>query len=115
MPETFVVGRDGKIAFKLVGPISEDNLQKVLLPAIEKSLCLAASLSALAPLRPALVSLSLQDFFRYVGDCGRMHEMVHASEVVAWPDVAACQALERRVLCGVCDGCSGRSAWNCGG
>ena len=38
VPETFVVGRDGKIAFKLVGPISEDNLQKVLLPAIEKSL-----------------------------------------------------------------------------
>jgi cytochrome c biogenesis protein CcmG/thiol:disulfide interchange protein DsbE len=38
VPETFVVGRDGKIAFKLVGPISEDNLQKILLPAIEKSL-----------------------------------------------------------------------------
>jgi len=38
VPETFVVGRDGKIAYKLVGPISEDNLQKVLLPAIEKAL-----------------------------------------------------------------------------
>ncbi len=37
VPETFVVGRDGKIAYKLVGPISEDNLQKVLLPAIEKA------------------------------------------------------------------------------
>jgi len=38
VPETFVIGRDGNIAFKLVGPISEDNLQKVLLPAIEKAL-----------------------------------------------------------------------------
>lgn len=38
VPETFVVGRDGKIAYKLVGPISEDNLQKMLLPAIERAL-----------------------------------------------------------------------------
>ena len=38
VPETFVVGRDGRIAYKLVGPISEDNLQRVLLPAIEKAL-----------------------------------------------------------------------------
>ena len=38
VPETFVIGRDGKIAYKLVGPISEDNLEKVLKPAIEKAL-----------------------------------------------------------------------------
>ena len=38
VPETFVVGRDGRIAHKLVGPITEDNLEKVLKPAIEKAL-----------------------------------------------------------------------------
>jgi cytochrome c biogenesis protein CcmG/thiol:disulfide interchange protein DsbE len=38
VPETFVVGRDGRIAFKLVGPITEDNLERTLKPAIEKTL-----------------------------------------------------------------------------
>ena len=38
VPETFVVGRDGKIAFKLVGPITPENLQDKLVPAIEKAL-----------------------------------------------------------------------------
>jgi cytochrome c biogenesis protein CcmG/thiol:disulfide interchange protein DsbE len=38
VPETFVVGRDGKIAFKLVGPITPENLQDALRPAIEKAL-----------------------------------------------------------------------------
>ena len=38
VPETFVVGRDGKIAFKLVGPITQENLRQVLMPAIEKAL-----------------------------------------------------------------------------
>ena len=38
VPETFVVGRDGRIAFKLVGPISADNLERTLKPAIEKAL-----------------------------------------------------------------------------
>jgi cytochrome c biogenesis protein CcmG, thiol:disulfide interchange protein DsbE len=38
VPETFVVGRDGKIAFKLVGPITPENLQEKLVPAIEKAL-----------------------------------------------------------------------------
>jgi len=38
VPETFVVGRDARIAFKLVGPISPGNLQSQLLPAIEKAL-----------------------------------------------------------------------------
>ena len=38
VPETFVVGRDGKIAYKLVGPITPDNLDKVLKPEIEKAL-----------------------------------------------------------------------------
>lgn len=38
VPETFVIGRDGRIAFKLVGPITPDNLDNVLKPAIEKAL-----------------------------------------------------------------------------
>ncbi len=38
VPETFVIGRDGNIAFKLVGPISEDNLESTLKPEIEKAL-----------------------------------------------------------------------------
>ncbi len=38
VPETFVVGRDGRIAHKLVGPITAGNLKAVLLPAVEKAL-----------------------------------------------------------------------------
>jgi len=38
VPETFVVGRDGRIAFKLVGPITPDNLETTLRPALEKAL-----------------------------------------------------------------------------
>jgi cytochrome c biogenesis protein CcmG/thiol:disulfide interchange protein DsbE len=38
VPETFLVGRDGRIAYKLVGPITEANLKTVLVPEIEKAL-----------------------------------------------------------------------------
>jgi cytochrome c biogenesis protein CcmG/thiol:disulfide interchange protein DsbE len=38
VPETFLVGRDGKIAYKLVGPITEANLVSVVRPEIEKAL-----------------------------------------------------------------------------
>jgi cytochrome c biogenesis protein CcmG, thiol:disulfide interchange protein DsbE len=38
VPETFIVGRDGKIAFKLVGPITPDNIDSVLKREIEKAL-----------------------------------------------------------------------------
>ena len=38
VPETFVVGRDARIAYKLVGPITTDNLNSVLKPEIEKAL-----------------------------------------------------------------------------
>ena len=38
VPETFVVGRDGRIVYKLVGPINADNLAAVLKPEIEKAL-----------------------------------------------------------------------------
>lgn len=37
VPETFLVGRDGRIAYKLVGPITADNLAQVLEPEIEKA------------------------------------------------------------------------------
>jgi cytochrome c biogenesis protein CcmG/thiol:disulfide interchange protein DsbE len=33
-----VVGRDGIIAYKLIGPITPGNLDKALKPAIEKAL-----------------------------------------------------------------------------
>jgi cytochrome c biogenesis protein CcmG/thiol:disulfide interchange protein DsbE len=38
VPETFLIGRDGNIAYKLVGPITEANLERVLKPEIEKAL-----------------------------------------------------------------------------
>jgi cytochrome c biogenesis protein CcmG/thiol:disulfide interchange protein DsbE len=40
VPETFLVGRDGKIAYKLVGPITAQNFETQLKPAIEKALLL---------------------------------------------------------------------------
>jgi cytochrome c biogenesis protein CcmG/thiol:disulfide interchange protein DsbE len=42
VPETFVVGRDGRIAYKLIGPITPDNLDQALKPAIEKALASAS-------------------------------------------------------------------------
>jgi cytochrome c biogenesis protein CcmG/thiol:disulfide interchange protein DsbE len=38
VPETFIVGRDGKIAYKLVGPITAQNFETQVKPAIEKAL-----------------------------------------------------------------------------
>jgi cytochrome c biogenesis protein CcmG/thiol:disulfide interchange protein DsbE len=38
VPETFIVGRDGRIAYKLIGPIGADNLKRVLEPEIAKAL-----------------------------------------------------------------------------
>ena len=38
VPETFVIGRDARIAYKLVGPITPDNFQSILLPQIDKAL-----------------------------------------------------------------------------
>jgi cytochrome c biogenesis protein CcmG/thiol:disulfide interchange protein DsbE len=38
VPETFVVDRGGHIAYKLIGPITPDNLETTLRPAIEKAL-----------------------------------------------------------------------------
>jgi len=38
VPETFVIGRDSRIVYKLIGPITPENLEKALKPAIEKAL-----------------------------------------------------------------------------
>ena len=38
VPETFLVGRDGRIAYKLVGPLGAENLEREMKPAIEKAL-----------------------------------------------------------------------------
>jgi cytochrome c biogenesis protein CcmG/thiol:disulfide interchange protein DsbE len=38
VPETFLIGRDGRIAFKLVGPITAENVAAVLKPEIDKAL-----------------------------------------------------------------------------
>ncbi len=37
VPETFIIRGDGTIAFKFVGPISEDALRDTILPQIEKA------------------------------------------------------------------------------
>jgi cytochrome c biogenesis protein CcmG, thiol:disulfide interchange protein DsbE len=37
VPETFVIGRDARIVYKLVGPIRADNFDSVLKPAIDKA------------------------------------------------------------------------------
>lgn len=38
VPETFVVGRDGRIAYKLIGGITPENIDRVLKLEIEKAL-----------------------------------------------------------------------------
>jgi cytochrome c biogenesis protein CcmG, thiol:disulfide interchange protein DsbE len=38
VPETFLVGRDGKIAYKLIGPVTPENFTTDLKPQIEKAL-----------------------------------------------------------------------------
>jgi cytochrome c biogenesis protein CcmG/thiol:disulfide interchange protein DsbE len=38
VPETFIIGRDGRIAYKLVGPVTPGNIEQVLKPEIEKAL-----------------------------------------------------------------------------
>jgi cytochrome c biogenesis protein CcmG/thiol:disulfide interchange protein DsbE len=43
VPETFVIGRDGRIVYKLIGPVTPENLEKALKPAIEKALAAPAT------------------------------------------------------------------------
>jgi cytochrome c biogenesis protein CcmG/thiol:disulfide interchange protein DsbE len=48
VPETFIVGRDGKIAYKLVGPITPDNVGSALKAEIDK----AVNAASIAPSTP---------------------------------------------------------------
>ena len=41
VPETFLIGRDGRIAYKLVGPIGAENFARQVKPEIEKALAAA--------------------------------------------------------------------------
>lgn len=36
VPETYVVGADGRIAYKQIGPVTEDILQRIILPLVAK-------------------------------------------------------------------------------
>jgi cytochrome c biogenesis protein CcmG/thiol:disulfide interchange protein DsbE len=38
VPETFVIGRDGTVAYKMVGPVTPDNFESVLKAEIDKAL-----------------------------------------------------------------------------
>ena len=38
VPETFIVGRDGKIAYKMVGPLTPDNINTEFKAEIDKAL-----------------------------------------------------------------------------
>jgi cytochrome c biogenesis protein CcmG/thiol:disulfide interchange protein DsbE len=38
VPETFVIDREGRIAYKLIGPLTPDNLETAVKPVIEKTL-----------------------------------------------------------------------------
>jgi cytochrome c biogenesis protein CcmG/thiol:disulfide interchange protein DsbE len=38
VPETFVIDKQGRIAYKLVGPITADNIETTLKPQLEKAL-----------------------------------------------------------------------------
>jgi cytochrome c biogenesis protein CcmG/thiol:disulfide interchange protein DsbE len=50
VPETFLVGDDGLIRYKFVGPLTDDAVANVLKPEIEKVLGAAASRRPAAPL-----------------------------------------------------------------
>ncbi len=39
VPETFVVGRDGRITYKLIGGVTPENVESKLRPEIVKALC----------------------------------------------------------------------------
>lgn len=45
VPETFIVGPDGVIAYKHVGPIDENIMRRLLMPEIERLVTLASPMS----------------------------------------------------------------------
>lgn len=49
VPETFVVGRDGRILFKHVGPLTPQAAATTLMPEIEKALAVPAGAASASP------------------------------------------------------------------
>ncbi|MBS9478232.1 DsbE family thiol:disulfide interchange protein [Ancylobacter sp. VKM B-3255] len=49
VPETFVVGRDGRILYKYIGPIDAEGLTARLIPEIEKAMAANGAPAAPAP------------------------------------------------------------------
>jgi cytochrome c biogenesis protein CcmG, thiol:disulfide interchange protein DsbE len=45
VPENFIIGRDGRILYKLVGPLTDENLAGVFRPEIEKALAAKSTAS----------------------------------------------------------------------
>jgi cytochrome c biogenesis protein CcmG/thiol:disulfide interchange protein DsbE len=43
VPETFLVGRDGRILYKLIGELTAQNLEQVMKPEIEKAIAAPSS------------------------------------------------------------------------
>ena len=43
VPETFIIGKDGKIAFKHVGPLTDESVKTELMPQIEKAFAASTS------------------------------------------------------------------------
>jgi cytochrome c biogenesis protein CcmG/thiol:disulfide interchange protein DsbE len=43
VPETFVIGKDGRIAYKYIGPIDAEGLRSRLIPEIEKAMAAPAT------------------------------------------------------------------------
>ena len=58
VPETFVVTGDGKVAYRFVGPLSDEFFETVLLPEIEKAA--RYILRRLAAVRLPFASLALE-------------------------------------------------------
>ncbi|MCK0208274.1 DsbE family thiol:disulfide interchange protein [Starkeya koreensis] len=49
VPETFVIGRDGRIAYKFIGPLDERGLTEKLLPEIQKVMAAPAPAPVASP------------------------------------------------------------------
>jgi cytochrome c biogenesis protein CcmG/thiol:disulfide interchange protein DsbE len=43
VPETFLIGKDGKIAYKHVGPFTPESIRDDLMPEIDKALTAPAA------------------------------------------------------------------------
>ena len=88
VPETFLVGRDGRIAYKLVGPITPENLRKPCSsPQIEKALAAHGAPEQRSNLR-FRASSGLTAYFCISGNCSaREHEgeRHHAEHLEASP------------------------------